>query len=83
MPTFDAVYRGGAIHPLTPIGIAEGTAVRVTVESAPAEPVGPLDPVEVFARIQAIAALSDPAAPVEHTARDHDRVLYGGPDGVR
>jgi predicted DNA-binding antitoxin AbrB/MazE fold protein len=75
--TFDAIYRGGALHPLAPLGLAEGTPVRVTLESAAAPPQNPLDPAEVLARIRAIAALSDPTAPVEHTARDHDKILYG------
>ncbi len=83
MTTFDAVYRGGAIHPLSPVGLADGTPVRVTVESPSAPPRDPLDPADVLARILAIAALSDPAAPVEHTARDHDKILYGSPNGVR
>lgn len=42
MTTFDAVYRGGAIHPLSPLGLADGTPVRVTVESPAAPPPRPV-----------------------------------------
>ena len=84
MTTFDAVYRGGAIHPLAPIGFAEGTPVRVTVESTlPAAP-GPLDPADVLARILAIAALpEEPGGDPTVTSRNVDQILYGSPNGAR
>lgn len=84
MTTFDAVYRGGVIHPLTPIGFAEGTPVRVTVESAPSPAPDSFDPAEVCRLIKAIADLpEEPGGDPTVTARNHDAILYGGPKGVR
>lgn len=83
MTTIDAVYRGGALHPTTPLALAEGTAVRVTVE--PTRAMGPSpNGSDVLARILAVAAKArkdgdDPSV----TSLNVDEVLYGGPGGVR
>jgi predicted DNA-binding antitoxin AbrB/MazE fold protein len=72
--TFDAVYQDGVFRPATPPDLPDGIAVRLTVVADP--PVkAPLDPAAVLARIQAIDALSDPSAPIEHTVRDPVAVL--------
>jgi predicted DNA-binding antitoxin AbrB/MazE fold protein len=76
--TFDAVYRGGALHPLMPLGLAEGTPVRVTLESpTPVAPPGS----SVFDIITAITARSvasmSPSARPDDVARNHDKYLYG------
>lgn len=68
----DAVYQNGVFRPTIRPDLAEGTAVRLTIVSAPVPP----DPAEAYRLIKAIAALSDESAQVEHTARDHDKILY-------
>ena len=84
MTTFDAVYRDGVLHPVVPLALADGTAVRLTVVPAAIPPAAPLDPADVLARILATAAKArtvgdDPTV----TSRNVDEVLYGGPGGVR
>lgn len=82
MTTFEAVYRDGVFRPATPPDLPEGTAVKVTVVAEPLPP-RPHDPAAVLELLREIAAMSDPSAPLEHTARDHDKILYGGPGGAR
>lgn len=79
MTTFDAVYRDGALHPVAPLALADGTAVRLAVVPDPPAPPPPLDPAAVLARILASAALSDPNAPPENVSGNVDFYLYGGP----
>ena len=77
----DAIYQNGVFRPTTPPDLPDGTAVRITVEPRPsaAAPPGPLDPAVVYARIRAIAALSDPNGPPENTSENVDAILYGKP----
>ena len=79
MTTFDAVYRGGALHPLFPLGLAEGTPVRLTVVPDPPASPPDYDPKAVYERIMAIAALSDPNASPENVSGNVDAYLYGRP----
>ncbi|MFO0849727.1 MAG: antitoxin family protein [Gemmataceae bacterium] len=80
--TVSAVYEGGIIRPSVPLPFADGTQVQVTVAVNPADLPAP-DPEEARERIMAIIALSDPNGPPEDTARNHDKYLYGGPEGAR
>jgi predicted DNA-binding antitoxin AbrB/MazE fold protein len=76
----DAVYQNGVFRPTTPPDLAEGTAVRLTIVSAPVPP----DPAEAYRLIKAIADLpEEPGGDPTVTGRDHDASLYGGPKGVR
>ena len=80
----DAVYQGGVFRPVTPPELPEGTAVRVLVlpEAVPTPAVR--NPDDVFARLKRIAELpEEPGGDPTITGRDHDRTLYGGPDGAR
>jgi hypothetical protein len=81
----DAVYRGGVFRPATPPDLPDGTPVRLTVVPAtPAPPRAPLDPADVLARIQAIAALpEEPGGDKTVTSETVDQTLYGGPNGAR
>jgi predicted DNA-binding antitoxin AbrB/MazE fold protein len=80
----DAVFRGGVFCPTTPPDLPEGTAVRVVVAAASAPPRPPLDPAEVFARLKRIADLpEEPGGDPTITGRNHDLILYGGPNGAR
>ena len=78
---FDAVYRDGAFHPMTPMDLPEGTPASVIVQAAPL-PV--LNPSGVLARILASAAKFDPATDrPEVTSQNADDILYGSPGGAR
>ncbi len=85
MTTFiDAVYHDGVFRPTTRPDLPDGTAVRLTVE--PASIAGPSlrDSRQFYEQLKAIAEMpeesgGDPTV----TGRDHDRVLYGSPGGVR
>jgi predicted DNA-binding antitoxin AbrB/MazE fold protein len=81
--TIDAVYQGGVFRPSTPPDLPDGAAVRLTVVTAPVEQ-GPLqlDSAAVVERIQAIVAKARVTGRVETTARDHDQILYGSPEGA-
>lgn len=80
--TVAAVYEGGVLRLPAPLDLPDGTPVHVTVTPAtPAPP--PPDAADVLARILAIAAKAKVTGQVETTARDHDQILYGGPEGVR
>ena len=80
MPTFDAVYRGGVLHPAAPLDLPDDTPVRVTVEpAAPPPPTGRA----VYDLLTAITARSVPPArpdaPPDDGSVHHDKYLYGEP----
>lgn len=76
--TVQAIYQDGALRPLEPLELAEGTRVEVTVTALQ------LDDEASEARraeemLKAIAAL--PLEAEGHFSnRDHDRALYGEQD---
>ena len=79
----DAVYRDGVFRPATPPDLPDGTAVRLSVlPSLPATP--PPDGRRAFELLRVIAEMPlEPGGDPTVTGRDHDRILYGGPGGVR
>ena len=80
---FDAVYRDGAFHPTTPPPeLEEGSLVRISF--TPQESVDqPHDPVAVRALLKAIADLPEEEGGDKRiTGREHDKFLYGGPNGA-
>ena len=82
MTTFDAVYRGGALHPVAPLPLADGTAVRVTV--VPAPPATPLTPGRAaYEMLRAIADMPAEGGDPNVTSQNVDAILYGGPGGAR
>ena len=83
MTTFDAVYQDGVFRPATPPDLPEGTAVKVSVVPEPA-PQRQHDPAAIYAMLKEIADM--PAEGGDNKAfsgRDHDKILYGGPNGAR
>ena len=79
--TIDAVYEGGILRPLQTLDWQEGEQHTVTVqEGAPAAlSYDPQRAVDIMAEI---AALSNNTGEVETTSTDHDKILYGGPNGA-
>ena len=85
--TVTAVYENGVLRPTTPLAVPEGTTLRfrVTTEDDSLMVEGPTDLAGVTAIMARIAAL--PMEPLTGdptlTGRDHDKILYGSPEGVR
>ena len=83
--TIDAVYEASAFRPLVPVELPEGKRVRLTINIGDGatnllpEP----DPSRVAEIMAEIAALAVRHGEPETASRDHDKILYGGPDGVR
>lgn len=81
--TIDAIYRDGAFHPTTePPELEEGSLVRISfVETHPVYQ--PHDPVAVRAMLKAIADLPEEEGGDKRiTGREHDKFLYGDPNGA-
>lgn len=80
MTTFDAVYRGGALHPLTPLALAEGAAVRVTVEEAATPAAVGQSAYEILTAITTRSVPpARPGAVPDDGSVNHDKYLYGAP----
>ena len=79
----DAVYRDGVFRPASLLDLPDGTAVRLSV--LPPEPATPPpDGRRAFELFRVIAEMpTKPGGDPTVTGRDHDRILYGGPGGVR
>jgi len=75
--TAAAIYENGVLRPLSPLPLAEGARVEVTVTDHAASP-----PTEVAGDaadlLRAVAALPMESSEAGFSGRDHDRVLYGG-----
>ncbi len=88
--TIDAVYEAGMFRPIQPgeladLDLAEGKQVKLTVDAANGTktlPPGP-DPSRVAEIMAEIAALAVPHGEPDFGGRDHDLILYGGPEGAR
>jgi len=70
----DAVYEGGFFRPTEKVDLVEGTHVQVRVPQA----AGPRDPRAAAAKLAQLAAKAPRRGQQESTARNHDRILYGG-----
>lgn len=83
--TLEAVYEAGIFRPLEPVELPEGKHVWIVQkpeEEIPAALLteGPQSPADIVAEISALAVRHG----VEETSsRDHDKILYGGPEGAR
>lgn len=75
--TASAIYENGILRPLSPLPLAEGARVEVTVVDAPAPqvPTG-RSAMQFFEEIAALPMESDKGP---FSGKDHDRVLYGDP----
>ena len=86
--TIDAVYESGVFRPLKPMELPEGEQVKLTVdaEATPFFNRMELTEEEIQARleiIQAIAAMPMETGGQDFAGIDHDKILYGGPEGAR
>lgn len=73
--TVFGVYEGGVIRPATPLPLADGTAVQLTV--AAVSPTPPSSGADTAAFLLAVAAQRVETGPVERTSEEHDQILYG------
>ncbi len=83
--TIDAVYEAGVFRPLVPMELTDGEQVKLTVNSfdlAEMERNAP-DPRRAAEIMAEIAAMSMEPGGEEFAGTEHDRILYGGPDGAR
>jgi predicted DNA-binding antitoxin AbrB/MazE fold protein len=70
----EAVYEGGLFRPVGKVDLKEGTHVEVRVP----RPAAHCDPRAVAARLDQLAAKTPCGPHPETTARDYDRILFGG-----
>ena len=76
--TAAAIYENGVLRPLSPLPLAEGARVEVTVtDSTSARPAA--DARSLSDSLREIAALPMESDRGLFSGEDHDRVLYGGP----
>ena len=83
--TIDAVYESGVFRPLVPMELPDGEQVKLTVNSfdlADMERNAP-DPRRAAEIMAEIAAMPMEPGREEFAGTEHDRILYGGPDGAR
>ena len=86
--TIDAVYEAGQFRPTHPgeladLDLVEGKQVKLTVdaENLPFVPTA-FDLNRINEIMAEIAALAVPKGKPETASTDHDRILYGGPEGA-
>jgi predicted DNA-binding antitoxin AbrB/MazE fold protein len=72
-----AVYESGVFRPTEPVGIADGTAVEITVSTENS----PQSPAKVFAVLTAIPQLPLEGPDDGFSGVDHDDVLYPKTEG--
>ena len=83
--TIDAVYESGVFRPLVPMELPDGEQVKLTVNSfnpAEMERNAP-DPRRAAEIMAEIAVMPMEPGGEAFTGMEHDRILYGGPDGAR
>ena len=84
--TIEVVYEQGVLRPLGPLDWQEGEQHTLTVQDdAPPVffPAAPPDPQRAAQILAEIAVLPGETRGEPFSGRDHDRVLYGGPEGAR
>jgi predicted DNA-binding antitoxin AbrB/MazE fold protein len=70
----EAIFEGGLFRPVGKVHLKEGTHVEVRIP----HPVGRHDPRSAAEKLRELAAKSAASGPRESTARNHDRIIYGG-----
>ncbi len=83
--TIDAVYESGVFRPLRPMELPEGEQVKLTINSdllAEMERNAP-DPRRAAEIMAEIAAMPVETGGQDFAGTDHDKILYGGPEGAR
>jgi len=74
--TAAAIYENGVLRPLSPLPLAEGARVEVTVTDEASSSVAEIS--TVASLLRQIAALPMESSDAGFSGRDHDRILYGG-----
>jgi predicted DNA-binding antitoxin AbrB/MazE fold protein len=75
--TAAAIYENGVLGPLSPLPLAEGTRVEVTVREEALPSLAEIS--TVAGLLGQIAALPMESKEGSFSGRDHDRALYGPP----
>lgn len=79
--TAAAIYEHGVLRPLSPLPLAEGARVEVTVtDDASSAQVAEL--ARAGDLLRGVAALPMESGDAGFAGREHDRILYGGPSGA-
>ena len=88
--TIDAVYEAGQFRPTRPgeladLDLVEGKQVKLTVDADNPPGILPTtpNPSRINEIVADIAALSVRHGGPDYGGRDHDLILYGGPEGAR
>ena len=79
--TAAAIYEHGMLRPLSPLPLAEGTRVEVTVTDD-AMSTRAMETDSATELLRAVAALPMESDDASFSGRDHDRILYGGGGGA-
>ena len=80
--TAAAIYEHGILRPLSPLPLAEGARVELTVTDD-AESAQPADIRLAIDAIREVAALPMESGEDGFSGREHDRILYGGAGGAQ
>lgn len=73
----EAIYEQGVLRLKEPLALADGAVVEVTITTREEQTTPASAPANILA---SIAALPMEEGGREFSARDHDRILYGGED---
>jgi predicted DNA-binding antitoxin AbrB/MazE fold protein len=79
--TAAAIYEHGVLRPLSPLPLAEGARVEVTVTDDPSSAQA-TENGQAGDLLRAVAALPMESGDAGFSGRDHDRILYGRPSGA-
>ena len=79
--TAAAIYEHGVLRPLSPLPLAEGARVEVTVTDD-ASSAQAMENGRASDLLREVAALPMESGEAGFSGRDHDRILYGGPGGA-
>jgi predicted DNA-binding antitoxin AbrB/MazE fold protein len=83
--TIKATYEGGVLKPAEPLPLSEGETVEVTVQTTDASAATPPDREEIAGFLEELRNIPpDRPEPEDglNGAIDHDKILYGGPNGA-
>jgi predicted DNA-binding antitoxin AbrB/MazE fold protein len=80
--TIEAIFENGVFRPAEPVQLPEGSRVSVSIPVEAVEPAK--SPGEIaYEFLARIAAMPSEGPKDGFSGADHDKVLYGGKDGVR
>lgn len=83
--TIEVTFENGVLHPSKPLDWKEGERHTVTVQDNVAPvilPADPPDPENVAALWEELTELAVVTGKPDFSGRDHDSILYAGPNGA-